>query len=167
MTFSRVTLARSLAVLLVSFGLAVPTATQNTAHAAAPLTVAQAIGNQSGGTSSGATVRGYVVGQPTATSTVVRSAFPNDYAMALADPAGATSTMRMVYVQIPSTFRSTWGLQSHPELLGKQVDVTGTLASYFSHPGLTNGTAFATVSDDGGGGTDPATPVTTTTAPTA
>jgi endonuclease I len=150
MTFSRVTLARSLAVLLVAFGLAVPIAFRSTAHAAAPLTVAQAIGNQSGT----GTVRGYVVGQPTATSTVVRSGFPNDFAMALADSAGETSTARMLYVQIPSAFRSTWGLKSHPELMGRQVDVTGTLAAYFSHPGLTNGTAFATA----GGGTDPGDP---------
>ncbi len=38
-----------------------------------------------------------------------------------------------------------------PGLKGKQIDVTGSLAAYFSHPGLKNGTAFSTV----GGTTDP------------
>ncbi|WP_418062718.1 endonuclease [Pimelobacter simplex] len=122
------------------------------AAAATPLTVAQAIAAQNG---SVATVRGYVVGQPTATSTVVRSGFPNDYALALADSPGTTATGSMIYVQIPSAFRSSYGLKTNPALLGRQIDVTGTLAAYFSHPGLTGGTAFALV---GGGGTDPGTP---------
>jgi endonuclease I len=107
---------------------------------AAPLTVAQAIGSQTGQT---ATVRGYVVGQPTATSTVVRSGFPNDYALAIADSAAETSTSRMLYVQIPSAFRAGWGLRTNPSLVGRQIDVTGALTAYFSHPGMTGTTAFA------------------------
>ena len=108
--------------------------------AAAPLTVSQAVGSQTG---QSATVRGYVVGQPTATSTVVRSGFPNDYALAIADTASETSTSRMLYVQIPSAFRSSWGLRSNPSLMGRQLDVTGALAAYFSHPGMTSTSAFA------------------------
>ncbi|WP_256795323.1 endonuclease [Terrabacter sp. Ter38] len=108
--------------------------------APAPLTVSQAIGSQTG---QSATVRGYVVGQPTATSTVVRSSFPNDYALAIADTASETSTSRMLYVQIPSAFRSSWGLRSNPSLMGRQLDVTGALAAYFSHPGMTSTSAFA------------------------
>lgn len=122
-------------------------------HAATPLTVAQATATQSG---SVATVRGYVVGQPTATSTVVTSGFPNDYALALADTPGETSTARMIYVQIPTAFRSGYGLASNPGLMGRQLDVTGALSAYFSHAGLRNGTAFAVVGSgggDGGGGT--------------
>lgn len=108
--------------------------------AAAPLTVAQAIASQTG---QSATVRGYVVGQPTATSTVVRSSFPNDYALAVADSASETSTSKMLYVQIPSAFRSAWGLKSNPSLMGRQIDVTGALSAYFSHPGMTSTSAFA------------------------
>ncbi|RZT14852.1 endonuclease I [Kribbella sp. VKM Ac-2569] len=115
--------------------------------AATSITVATAIGRQDGSTAS---VTGYVVGQPTATTTVVRSNFPNDYALALADSASQTSTSSMLYVQIPTAFRASYGLQSNPSLLGKQITVTGTLAAYFSHPGLKNATAFT-----GGGGTDP------------
>src|SRR5690349_5724413 len=115
--------------LLAAVGLYGSTA----AVAAAPLTVAQAISQQNG---SSATVRGYVVGQPTATTTVIRSGYPNDYALALADSASTTSTSSMVYVQIPSSFRSAWGLRTNPSLLGKQIDVTGSLSAYFSHAGL-------------------------------
>jgi endonuclease I len=108
--------------------------------AAAPLTVSQAIASQTG---QSATVRGYVVGQPTATSTVVRSGFPNDYALAVADSTSETSTSKMLYVQIPAAFRSAWGLQSNPSLMGRQIDVTGALSAYFSHPGMTSTSAFA------------------------
>jgi endonuclease I len=123
------------------------------AVAAAPLTVAQAISQQTGAS---ATVRGYVVGEPTTSTTVIRSGYPDDYALALADTASETGTSRMLYVQITSGFRAAWGLKSNPSLLGKQIDVTGTLTAYISHAGLKTPTAFAFA------GT---TPPTTTTAP--
>ena len=123
-----------------STALPLPRAAAPALAAAAPLTVSQAIGSQTG---QSATVRGYVVGQPTATSTVLKSSFPNDYALAIADSASETSTSRMLYVQIPSAHRSAWGLRSNPSLMGRQLDVTGALAAYFSHPGMTSTTAFA------------------------
>ncbi|MGQ0838864.1 endonuclease [Actinokineospora sp.] len=127
-------LALLISLLTVVFALHVP------AGAAAPLTVAQAIGQQTGAS---ATVRGYVVGQPTATSTVVRSNFPSDYAIALADTAAETNTTRMIYVQVPSAFRSGYGLRTNPSRMGQLLDVTGKLSAYFSHAGLTAPTAFA------------------------
>ena len=130
----------SLSLALLSFSLVALPATTSPARAASPLTVSQAIAQQSGATQ---TVRGYVVGQPTATSTVVRSGFPSDYALAIADSPSQTSTASMLYVQVPSAFRSQWGLRSNPSLMGKQVDVTGALAAYFSHPGMTGTSAFA------------------------
>lgn len=130
-------LASSLALVLSV--VALPAATVP-ASAAAPLTVSQAVSQQTGATH---TVRGYVVGQPTSTSTVVRSGFPNDYALAIADSPSQTSTSSMLYVQVPSAFRSQWGLRSNPSLMGEQIDVTGTLAAYFSHPGMTGTSAFA------------------------
>ncbi len=120
-----------------------------TASTTATITVATAISTQNGST---ATVQGYVVGQPTSTTTVVTSNYPNDYALALADTAGESSTSKMLYVQIPDAFRSSYRLQSNPGLRGTQIQVTGTLTAYFSHPGLKYTTAFSTV---GGGGTDP------------
>lgn len=140
-------LVLSLALALSLVLLALPSTTPP-ATAATPLTVSQAIGQQTGATQ---TVRGYVVGQPTATSTVVRSGFPSDYALAIADSASQTSTSAMLYVQIPSAFRSQWGLRSNPSLMGKQIDVTGALSAYFSHPGMTNTSSFAMA----GGTTEP------------
>ncbi|GAB3450869.1 hypothetical protein GCM10027436_47810 [Actinophytocola sediminis] len=120
------------------------------ADAAEPLTVAQAISQQTGAAQS---VRGYVVGQPVATSTVVTSGFPTDYALALADSPSEADTERMIYVQVTSAFRGDYGLASNPDLLGDQLDVTGSLAAYFSHAGVTSTTAFAPV-----GGTPPEEP---------
>ncbi|PFR97344.1 endonuclease [Priestia megaterium] len=117
-------------------------------QAAAFLSVAQALENQN---NSIQTVKGYVVGQPTGTSTVITSNYPNDYALALADSANETNTDKMVYVQIPSNLRSTFGLQSHSELRGKSLTVTGTLTPYFSHPGIKSVTSISTET----GGTDP------------
>ena len=138
-------LALLAAPLAVSLAVLVPAAT-SPAAAAAPLTVTQALTRQDG---SAQTVRGYVVGQPTATSTVVRSGFPSDYALAIADSPSQTSTSSMLYVQVPSAFRSQWGLRSNPSLLGAQVDVTGALAAYFSHPGMTGTSAFARAGGSG------------------
>ena len=117
------------------------TVTAATSQAAAtPLTVTAALGQQDGATQ---TVRGYVVGQPTATDRVVTSGFPNDYAIAIAATKGESDTSKILYVQVPSALRSQWGLASNPDLVGQQVDVTGALESYFSHPGMTGTSAIA------------------------
>jgi endonuclease I len=143
------------AVLLLagSFG----TGQGSAAGAQAAITVAEALDSQGGAT---ATVRGYVVGQPTGTATVISSGFPNDRALALAATPQESDTDHMLYVQITSSFRTGWGLASNPDLLGAEIEVTGSLTSYFSHGGLKNPLAF-TVADGtgpppgGGGGTSP------------
>lgn len=117
----------------------------------APFTVSQAINSQ---TSTVKTVQGYVVGQPISTSTVITSGFPNDYALALADNPSETNSSKMLYVQIPSSFRSTYGLKTNPFLMGKSIKVTGTLTAYFSHAGLKDGTAFERMDE----GTPPSEP---------
>ncbi|MGV4965845.1 endonuclease [Priestia aryabhattai] len=127
-------------------------------QAAAFLSVSQALENQN---NSVQTVKGYVVGQPTGTSTVIKSNYPNDYALALADSSNETNTDKMVYVQIPSNLRSTFGLQSHSELKGKSLTVTGTLTPYFSHSGIKSVTSISTET----GGTDPAPDPTEPTVP--
>ncbi|WP_394939512.1 endonuclease [Psychromicrobium sp. YIM B11713] len=121
------------------------------AQAVQALTVSAAISQQNG---SSQTVTGYVVGQPTASNTVVTSSYPNDYALALADSAAESSTSKMLYVQIPSSFRAGFGLKSNPWLKGSQLTITGTTSAYFSHPGLTNSTAFS----KGGSPSDPTDP---------
>ena len=116
------------------------TVTAATSQAAAtPLTVTAALGQQDGATQ---TVRGYVVGQPTATDRVVTSGFPTDYAITIAATKGESDTSKVLYVQVPSALRAQWGLASNPDLMGQQVDVTGALARYFSHPGLTGTSAI-------------------------
>ncbi|MBL0886246.1 endonuclease [Myceligenerans indicum] len=147
-------------VLALSFSLAlagfVPVGVAPPSSAATPIGVAQARATQDGST---ATVRGYVVGQPVSSDTVVTSGFPTDYALALADAAGETDTGKMLYVQIPSSFRADFGLASNPGRMGQLLDVTGTLTAYFARPGLKSGTAFTVVDagggGGGGGGTDP------------
>ncbi|MCA1320278.1 endonuclease [Bacillus tianshenii] len=110
-----------------------------------PLTVTQAISSQNGSTQ---TVEGYIVGQPTSTTTVVTSNFPNDYALALADTSTEPNTSKMIYVQIPSSFRTSFGLQNNPDLLGEKIKVTGSLTAYFSHPGLKSATSIELVEDE-------------------
>jgi endonuclease I len=117
----------------------------------APYSVAQANANQTGSVK---TVKGYVVGQPTAANTVVTSNYPNDYALALADSPSETSTSKMIYVQIPSSFRTQFGLKTNPSLKGTEMKVTGKLAAYFSHSGITGATAMEKQS----GTTDPTDP---------
>ncbi|BAK15345.1 endonuclease I [Solibacillus silvestris StLB046] len=114
-----------------------------------PYSVSQAISDQNNSTK---TVQGYVVGQPTSTTTVLTGSFPNDYALAIADNANETNTANMIYVQIPTSFRSSYGLKSNPSLMGESVKITGALSAYFSHPGLKNSTAFEVV---GGSPADP------------
>ncbi len=101
-----------------------------------PYSVAQSIANQ---TNTLKTVKGYVVGEPTAANTVIISAYPDDYALALADNPNETDTTKMVYVQISTTYRSTFGLKTNPSLKGISIKVTGYLTPYFSpHAGVKN-----------------------------
>ncbi|BCJ76027.1 hypothetical protein CS0771_55710 [Catellatospora sp. IY07-71] len=110
------------------------------ASAAAPLTVAAALSAQDGRS---AAVTGYIVGQPTATNTVIKSGFTGDTAIAIADSAAESSTSRMLYVQVTAAYRSAFGLQTNPGLMGRSVTVTGTLTAYFSHGGLKDPTAMS------------------------
>jgi endonuclease I len=119
-----------------------------------PYTVEQAISNQNGSTQ---TVEGYVVGQPTSSSSVITSNFPNDYALSLVASPSEANTEKMVYVQIPSSYRSSYGLESNPGLMGEKIKVTGSLTAYFSHPGVKATSAFEQVE---GGETDPDDPPT-------
>jgi endonuclease I len=121
---------------------------------ASPYSVAEAIANQD---NSVKTVQGYVVGQPTSSTTVITSGYPNDYALALADSPSETNTAKMVYVQISTSFRSTFGLKSNPGLKGTSIKVEGNLTAYFTHPGVKNTALMEKTSetepDPGDGGT--------------
>ncbi|MEU7905087.1 endonuclease [Actinoplanes sp. NPDC049118] len=156
--------ALTMPALLVLLALAVPmfraaagTAPGMRPVAAATMTVAQAIGGQTGGTG---TVRGYVVGQPTAADTVLFDDFTGDTALAIADSSGETDTGDMLYVQITSAYRASFGLRSNPGLIGDALTVTGTLTAYFAHAGLKSPSAMTA-----GGGNPTPTPTGTTAPP--
>ncbi len=125
-----VTLAAAVVTVVVS----------STAASAVDLSVSQALTAQDGRSAS---VTGYVVGQPVAENSVLRSGFTGDTALALADSAGETSTARMLYVQITTGFRASFGLQSNPSLMGRRLIVAGQLTAYFAHGGLKSPTAMS------------------------
>jgi endonuclease I len=126
--------------------------------AAATLTVAQAISGQSGT----GTVRGYIVGQPIAAGTVLFAGFTGDTALAIADSSTETDPGDMLYVQITSAYRASFGLRSNPGLIRSAVTVTGTLTAYFTHAGLKSPTAMTR-----GGSTPGPTPTPTPTGSTS
>ena len=126
------TLRRAAApALLAVLALVVVVLRAPAAPGAATLTVAQAIGTQSGT----GTVRGYLVGQPTATNTVLFSGFTGD-------SAAERDTADLLYVQVTSAYRPSFGLRTNPGKVGTLVTVTGSLGAYFAHPGLTSPTAM-------------------------
>ncbi|MBN6889872.1 endonuclease I [Cytobacillus horneckiae] len=117
------------------------------------LPVSQAIQQQN---NSIKTVEGYIVGKPVSSTSVITNNYPDDYSLAIADSSMETNTSNMLYVQLPSQFRSQFGLKSNPELKGEKIKVTGNLTAYYSHPGLKNTTEMILLSSDGetGDGSD-------------
>ncbi len=107
---------------------------------AATLSVSEAIRTQNGSTQE---LEGYIVGKPISASSVQTSSFSDDYALALADNPTEKNAGSMLYVQIPSSFRASYGLKSNPNLIGTKIIVTGSTSAYFSHPGLKNVTAMS------------------------
>jgi 2',3'-cyclic-nucleotide 2'-phosphodiesterase (5'-nucleotidase family)/endonuclease YncB( thermonuclease family)/ribosomal protein S20 len=117
--------------------------------AAEVITVAEAIANNSGT----ATVEGYIVAHTTGTNSYdFEAPFGSDYNFAMADTANETDPSKIFPVQITSEFRSQFGLQTNPTLIGEKVQVTGSLEPYFNVPALKSPTAFTLVD---GGSTNP------------
>ncbi|WP_100401548.1 endonuclease [Bacillus sp. FJAT-42315] len=110
------------------------------------ITVADAIENNTGTQ----TVRGYIVGFVKGTTSVTRT--PDEFGdtnIAIADTAEETDTNKMIYVQLPSgELRNNWNLKTNPQLLDTQVDITGALTAYYSHPGLKSTTSITKVESD-------------------
>jgi hypothetical protein len=129
-------------VLLFSF-----TSLDSLKAASTSLTVSQAIQQQNNSINA---VEGYVIGKPTSASSVITSNYPDDYSLAIADLSTETNTAKMLYVQIPSQFRTQFGLKSNPELKGEKIKVTGNLTAYYSHPGLKNTSEMILLSSGGG-----------------
>lgn len=109
------------------------------AQAEGNMTVAEAIANNTGN----GTVEGYIVGYTSSTSSVdFEAPFSADTNFAIADSADEKDVSKLLPVQLPTTFRSKFGLLTNPDNVGKKVVVTGSLEAYFSKPGLRNPTAM-------------------------
>ncbi|WP_071460695.1 5'-nucleotidase C-terminal domain-containing protein [Bacillus massilinigeriensis] len=110
------------------------------AAAAEPITVAQAIANNNGN----ATVKGYIVAYTTSGPTYKFSQpFNEDTNFAIADSPDERDKSKILPVQLPSSFRSQFGLKTNPSNIGIVVTVTGTLTAYFGVPGLKTPTAVS------------------------
>ncbi|MGE6378554.1 endonuclease [Peribacillus muralis] len=130
-------------LFVLAFLIPVTTSTSSAATGAgsvsSPFSVSQVISQQDGSIK---TVSGYVVGQPISANAVVTSIYTNDFALALADSPSETNTANMAYIQVPTSFRPEFGLNSKPALKGKKITATGLLGAYFSHHGIKDVTAM-------------------------
>ena len=107
--------------------------------AAAPISVAEAIANNSGE----ATVSGYIVAHTTASNSYdFEAPFGNDFNIALADSPNERDNAKLLPVQLPASFRAAFGLQTNPDIIGSKVQVTGNLEPYFTVPGLKSPSAL-------------------------
>ena len=113
-------------------------------HAAAPISVAEAIANNSGS----ATVEGYIVAHTTGNNSYdFEAPFGNDFNFALADTPNEKDKSKLLPVQLPASFRAEFGLQTNPTKIGSKVQVTGSLEAYFTVPGIKNPTVVTLVDE--------------------
>lgn len=104
--------------------------------AAEAISVADAI--EIGSDGSTVTVTGHIVGYVLSTDNVTRTDFKGDTNFAIADHPRETDHNKMLYVQVPKQYRDAFGLQTNPDILDKEVSITGNLEAYFTHHGLKN-----------------------------
>ncbi|WP_455674997.1 DUF6359 domain-containing protein [Pradoshia sp.] len=117
-------------LFLLFFSLLIPA---GVSKAAEPISVADAIANNSGT----ATVSGYIVAHTTGNNSYdFEAPFGNDHNVALADSPNERDKSKLLPVQLPASFRSEFGLQTNPDIIGSKVQVTGSLETYFTVPGL-------------------------------
>ncbi|RNF38256.1 endonuclease [Planococcus salinus] len=116
-----------------------------TADAAEPITVAEAIANNSGD----ATVHGYIVGTVISGGNYDQEApFDSATNLALADSPDETDPANILTVQLPSgSVRSALNLADNPQNFKAEVTITGSLEAYFTVPGLKSPTSFSILSE--------------------
>ncbi|MGX6446109.1 5'-nucleotidase C-terminal domain-containing protein [Neobacillus sp. K501] len=98
------------------------------------ITVTEAITNNSGT----ATVKGYIVGVTNSGPNYQHTGpFTVNTNLAIADSPSETDKTKILPVQLPNNeLRTNYNLKDHPEYLGKEVYITGSLEAYFGVPGL-------------------------------
>lgn len=106
-----------------------------------PLTVAEAIANNHGKATVEGVIVGYAAGGGSGSLQVSTTAKDNNN-FVIADSADETNTSNMLPVQLTSSYRSAFGLQSNPDHIGKKVRITGSLEAYFGVPGLKSPSAI-------------------------
>ncbi|WP_313804000.1 DUF6359 domain-containing protein [Cytobacillus sp.] len=118
---------------------------EHASRAAATITVAEAIANNSGS----ATVEGYIVGVTNNGPKYQHSGpFTVTTNIAIADSADETDAAKILPVQLPSgAIRTALNLADHPENLGKKIYISGTLTAYFAVPGLKSPTSYSFAED--------------------
>lgn len=116
-----------------------------TADAAEPITVAEAIANNSGT----ATVNGYIVGTATSGPNYDQEPpFTVASNLGLADSPDETDPAKILPVQLPTgSIRSALNLVDNPANFKAEVNITGSLEAYFSVPGLKSPTSFEILSE--------------------
>jgi len=136
--FSKIALAFLLVISMVT-----PFITAPSAQAAEPITVAQAIANNSGA----ATVQGFIVGTASSGTNYDHEApFTSATNVGLADNPNETDTTKILPVQLPSgSTRAGLNLVDNPTNFKAEVTITGTLGAYFTVPGLRSASAFTIV----------------------
>ncbi|MBM7662499.1 2',3'-cyclic-nucleotide 2'-phosphodiesterase (5'-nucleotidase family)/endonuclease YncB(thermonuclease family) [Bacillus mesophilus] len=116
------------------------------AKAAEVISVAEAIANNTGT----ATVEGYIVAHTTGTNSYnFLAPFSNDYNLAIADTPNETDPAKIFPVQLSSGFRTSFGLNTNPNIIGQKINVTGSLESYYSVPALKSPTSIVFVDGQG------------------
>ncbi|MCJ1908246.1 S-layer homology domain-containing protein [Planococcus ruber] len=117
-----------------------------TAKAAEPITVAEAIANNTGTQ----TVKGYIVGT-TATGPKFNQVAPFTVPsnLGIADSPDETDPTKILPVELPSksAARTELNLVDNPSNFKAEVVITGSLQAYFGVPGLKSPTAFTILSD--------------------
>ncbi|WP_281251054.1 DUF6359 domain-containing protein [Planococcus faecalis] len=116
------------------------------ATAAEPITVAEAIANNSGS----ATVKGFIVGTASSNTSYDQEApFTAVSNLGLADSPDETDPTKILPVQLPSSsaIRAGLNLVDNPTKFKAEVTITGSLETYFTTAGLKSPTAFTILSE--------------------
>nr|WP_316046849.1 DUF6359 domain-containing protein [Planococcus glaciei] len=129
--------------LLLALSAVLPT--MATANAAEPITVAEAIANNSGT----ATVKGYIVGTANSgTSYDLEAPFASATNLGLADSPDETDPAKILPVQLPTgAVRTALNLKDNPQHYKAEVTITGDLLKYFEVPGLRNAKAYTIIGE--------------------
>ncbi len=111
-----------------------------TATAAEPITVAEAIANNTGT----ATVKGYIVGTASSKTNYDQEApFTSASNLGLADSPDETNPTKILPVQLPAgAIRTGLNLVDNPKNFKALVTITGSLEAYFTTAGLKSPTAY-------------------------